>query len=265
VNGEQAPMVYPGKEKRGRPRASDYVLAAVGMRVTARYSGAADDLRLADEMLAQARTKQLPSTRTEIGAGGELIDREKVGSHLVDTVAHPDYVTAEASRDRLGLANQAGSLSLALDAADTIQAQDSLEKMLVHQMAVLHYGMMRAAARMNEELDAAGVIDPKVAAGMFDLNTRVRARLEALVRANAAPRCGARSKRTGKPCRGAAMPNGRCKLHGGKSTGPLTPEGLERSSRANWKHGYYSREAKAERSRSRAAMLVVRYLRAAMG
>ncbi|HTD86021.1 MAG TPA: HGGxSTG domain-containing protein [Candidatus Binatia bacterium] len=48
---------------------------------------------------------------------------------------------------------------------------------------------------------------------------RVRARLEALVRANAAPRCGARSKRTGKPCRGAAMPNGRCKLHGGKSTG----------------------------------------------
>ena len=162
-NGEQAPMVYPGKE----PRASDSVLAAAGMRVTARYSGAADDLRLADEMLAQARIKQLPSTQTEIGAGGELIDREKVGSHLVDTVAHPDYVTAEASRDRLGLASQAGSLSLALDAADTIQAQDSLEKMLVHQMAVLHYGMMRAAARMNEELDAAGVIDPKVAAGMF--------------------------------------------------------------------------------------------------
>jgi hypothetical protein len=58
---------------------------------------------------------------------------------------------------------------------------------------------------------------------------RVRARLEALVMANAAPRCGARSKRTGKPCRGAAMPNGRCKLHGGKSTGPRMPERLKRS------------------------------------
>ena len=46
---------------------------------------------------------------------------------------------------------------------------------------------------------------------------RVRARLESLLKANAAPRCGARSKRTGKPCQGAAMPNGRCKLHGGKS------------------------------------------------
>jgi hypothetical protein len=72
-----------------------------------------------------------------------------------------------------------------------------------------------------------------------------RARLEALVRANASLRCGARSKRTGKPCRGAAMPNGRCKLHGGKSTGPRTPEGLERSRRANWKHGYYSRRVEA--------------------
>ena len=159
-NGEQVPTVYPGKEERGRFKASASVLAAAGMRVTARYSGAVDDLRLADEMLVQARTKQLPSTRTEIGAGGELIDREKLGSHLVDTVAHPDYVTAEASSDRLVLANQAGSLSLALDAADTFQAQDSLEKMLIHQMAVLHCGMMRAAARMNEELDAAGVIDP---------------------------------------------------------------------------------------------------------
>jgi hypothetical protein len=88
---------------------------------------------------------------------------------------------------------------------------------------------------------------------------RVRARL-ALVMANAAPRCGARSKRTGKPCQAAAMPNGRCKLHGGKSTGPRTPEGLERSRRGNWKHGY-SLEAKAERSRVRAAMIALRYLR----
>jgi hypothetical protein len=41
---------------------------------------------------------------------------------------------------------------------------------------------------------------------------RMRARVEALLKANAAPRCGAHSKRTGKPCQGAAMPNGRCKL-----------------------------------------------------
>src|SRR5262249_54302501 len=43
--------------------------------------------------------------------------------------------------------------------------------------------------------------------------------------------------------------------------GPWTPEGLERSRRPNWKHGYYFREAKAERSRVRAAILALRYLR----
>jgi hypothetical protein len=163
-------------------KASDYVWAAARMRVTAHYSGpcAADDFRLADEWEAQARTKQLPSTRTEIGAGGELIDRENNCENrlTVDTVAHPDYVTAEASRDRLGLANQAGSLSLALDAADTIQAQDSLEKMLVHQMAVLHYGMMKATARMNDTRRPIAVI--RISArlpmcGLADLPEQYRA------------------------------------------------------------------------------------------
>ena len=43
----------------------------------------------------------------------------------------------------------------------------------------------------------------------------------------------------------------------GKSTGPRTPEGLERSKRARWKRGHYSREAKAERSRLRAAILAL--------
>jgi len=41
------------------------------------------------------------------------------------------------------------------------------------------------------------------------------------------------------------MKNGRCKFHGGLSTGPRTPEGLARSRRARWKHGFCSREAKA--------------------
>jgi len=40
---------------------------------------------------------------------------------------------------------------------------------------------------------------------------------------NGAKICGAKSKRTGKPCRQPAMLNGRCRLHGGKSTGrPIT-------------------------------------------
>jgi hypothetical protein len=152
-------MIYPGEGKKGEPKAGDYVLAAEQTRAEAaaspHRSSTAVDLARADKWEGQARTK-LPSTRTEIGAGGELIDIENRRDVLgvVNTVADPDYVTASAGRERLELANEAGSLDLALDVSDSIQARDSLEKMLVHEMAVLHRGMMRAATCMNEELYA---------------------------------------------------------------------------------------------------------------
>jgi hypothetical protein len=59
-----------------------------------------------------------------------------------------------------------------------------------------------------------------------------------------------------QPCRtaGARFTAARARDH-------ARPEGLERSRRANWKHGYFSREAKAGRSRVRAAILALRYLR----
>ncbi len=56
---------------------------------------------------------------------------------------------------------------------------------------------------------------------------------------NLAPRCGAKN-RAGCPCRAPAMPNGRCRLHGGKSTGPRTPKGTARMFAANTKHGRQS-------------------------
>src|SRR5215204_7542738 len=83
----------------------------------------------------------------------------------------------------------------------------------------------------------------------------------ALDRALASPRCGARG-RTGKPCQGPAMANGRCRMHGGTSTGPRTPEGLKRSRKARWKHGYYSAEAKAARSEARLIRWALRHLMA---
>ncbi|WP_331287653.1 MULTISPECIES: HGGxSTG domain-containing protein [Methylobacteriaceae] len=55
-------------------------------------------------------------------------------------------------------------------------------------------------------------------------------------KAHAAPRCCART-RSGLSCQSPAMANGRCRMHGGASTGPRTAEGLARSKRAAWKHG----------------------------
>jgi hypothetical protein len=82
-----------------------------------------------------------------------------------------------------------------------------------------------------------------------------------LAQARAAARCGARRKSDGRACQQPAMRNKtRCRLHGGKSTGPRTPEGLERSGRSNWKHGYYSVEAKAARRKGREAVRTLRQL-----
>lgn len=61
-----------------------------------------------------------------------------------------------------------------------------------------------------------------------------------------APRCGAKTRK-GTPCQAPAMKNGRCRLHGGKSTGPKTPEGIERIRQAHLKHGMYTKEAIASR------------------
>ena len=59
-----------------------------------------------------------------------------------------------------------------------------------------------------------------------------------LLLARSSPRCGART-RAGTPCRSPAMGNGRCRLHGGLSTGPTSPEGLARLVRARTVHGGY--------------------------
>jgi hypothetical protein len=40
--------------------------------------------------------------------------------------------------------------------------------------------------------------------------------------------CGAQTRK-GTPCRCKALANGRCRLHGGLSTGPKTPEGKARA------------------------------------
>jgi hypothetical protein len=47
------------------------------------------------------------------------------------------------------------------------------------------------------------------------------------------------------------MVNGRCRLHGGLSTGPKTASGIDRLRRARTRHGNYSKAAKDERRRYR--------------
>jgi hypothetical protein len=72
-------------------------------------------------------------------------------------------------------------------------------------------------------------------------------------------RCGAFTRKRTR-CQSPAMRNGRCRMHGGKSTGPRTPEGKERSRMASWKHGRRSRAYIAARREATQAVRLLRRL-----
>jgi hypothetical protein len=69
--------------------------------------------------------------------------------------------------------------------------------------------------------------------------------------ARRAPRCRART-RVGGSCQQPAMSNGRCRIHGGASTGPRTQEGLQRLAQARTVHGAYGAEMRELRRLLRA-------------
>lgn len=69
------------------------------------------------------------------------------------------------------------------------------------------------------------------------------------------PRCGAKARRYKRACKNIAMKNrARCRLHGGKCTGPKTLQGKLNSAKAQLKHGRYTKEAISERMKMRTMM-----------
>ncbi len=131
-------------------------LASIGDPTGARWEGKEADE--ADERADEILT--LPE-KPAIGTGGELQlskSEAAIKPGLACTVEDPTLVTVEASRDRLVLTSDAQCLAQAVDAAETIQAQNSLEKMLAHQMAAAHSVSMRLIARAEDEFTQAALL-----------------------------------------------------------------------------------------------------------
>ena len=90
-----------------------------------------------------------------VGNGGEMAIGTKAMGPFVDTVRErPDMLAIDASRQRMELADKADVLTLGLDAAATIKAENSLEKMLAHQMAAAHTAAMEAQAEALDLLQS---------------------------------------------------------------------------------------------------------------
>jgi hypothetical protein len=116
----------------------------------------------AADLEASAAAALLLPSAPPVGAGGELVpagDHLNRGANFIDTVERPDAVTAEASMDRLNLADDGiQCVAMAVDAAETIQAANSIEKMMAHQLAAAHKLAMTFAAKARSliEEDGAG-------------------------------------------------------------------------------------------------------------
>ena len=86
-------------------------------------------------------------------AYGEVLPQGDTTAAFVikDTLEDPDSPAVDASNERTNLLLAAGALEIGIDAASSIQAQNSLERMLAHQMALCHVNGMRL---MTEAMSA---------------------------------------------------------------------------------------------------------------
>ena len=70
--------------------------------------------------------------------------------------------------------------------------------------------------------------------------------------------CSAQSKRTGLQCKAPAISGkAKCRFHGGKSTGPKTPEGRQRCAQARTTHGQQTTSTRIERSLASARLAIL--------
>jgi hypothetical protein len=93
---------------------------------------------------------------TEPLVGGEILR----DNQMLDTLVVPGVIALDASANRLELLTAVGTdvAAMALDASDTIVANNSLEKMLAHQLAVCHDTAMKNVTRANLQQDPANAV-----------------------------------------------------------------------------------------------------------
>jgi hypothetical protein len=99
----------------------------------------------------QAETLLKPPEQTVRVAceAADLQNLSFISGWLVDTLENPDSIRVDASEQRMRLAAGAGELQSVVDAANSAQAADSLEKMLCHQLSAVHSAGMKIVGRVG--------------------------------------------------------------------------------------------------------------------
>ena len=105
---------------------------------------------MARHMRAKADALLEPPADLQVSAGEAItwenrLDEGALGetARIIDTLEHPTSISTRASGLRIRAALAADILEPAIDAAQSAQASNSIEKMLCHQMAGVHFAAMR--------------------------------------------------------------------------------------------------------------------------
>jgi hypothetical protein len=109
----------------------------------AKADGPRNQAQWARIVAAEIRNQGMATAKEVSQANGEAVPLS-TENFVHDTLTVPDLAAVEASFDRSRLLTEQGAdvAAMALDAANTIQAGNSLEKMLAHQLAAAHKAAM---------------------------------------------------------------------------------------------------------------------------
>jgi hypothetical protein len=115
---------------------------------------------------AQAEAEEMtkPVGRIVLEAGEALhVDPRELEynapfERLRNTLEKPNMISVKASEERMEAALKAGVLEMAVDAAESARASNSIEKMLAHQMAAAHRLAMKLVTRINDQMAPADAV-----------------------------------------------------------------------------------------------------------
>lgn len=121
--------------------------------------GARNRAEWARMMAVEMKKHGLTRINGMVEVNGECVDSTMPGCYK-EPLAIPDLAAVEASLDRSRLLLQSGTdiAAMALDAANSIQATNSLEKMLAHQMAAMHKQAMEQMDQVPTSANATAAV-----------------------------------------------------------------------------------------------------------
>ena len=112
------------------------------------------DVSVAENMMVESDRLLQPQAPLHTGSGGEIIPPYSLGlSGLELTLKAPDLLDAEVTIKRTDLADKAGVFEMAIEAAESVKAKNSVQRMQAHQLALAHKYAMELMADASKQRD----------------------------------------------------------------------------------------------------------------